>query len=946
MYFKKTLLTFALFAMAMNLLAQRSNGYLAAADKDLLRIKAPLDSFNRRLPVEKVYLHIDKPYYNTGDTLWFKSYLLDGVNLTASKLSGLLYIELNNDSAEVVRRICVPVKDGLSWGQIPLPKTIFREGGYTLRAYTNWMQNFGGDYVFSQRLYIGIPSEQTWLIKSAAKLNKVENKNLLQVNVKLTHADNLLSPVALKQVEVKIYDETHYIYNETMQTGLDGTLNLSHVLKDKAQANKVRVQITSLEKADNYKVVQVPLNLSRDQNIDLQFLPEGGNLVSGLKSTVGFKAIGEDGKSRAIQGGIYDSSGKEVVSFASIHNGMGSFEFTPKSGETYTAKMLKPVSKAFTFPKATAIGTVMHIINTEQAERLKVTIAEMNTIPADSVCYLVGKSRGVIYYTQKVDRNVGEQLIDKKLFPSGITRFTLFEGKTPLNERAVFIDNHDQLIVNIKPHKTAYNKRDSVALNIEVKDKSGFPVQGSFSLAVTDDSQVKADSIGNYGINTSILLNADLKGNIEDPGYYINRKDKQAWQALDNLMLTQGWTGYDWKDIFASARAAEFKVEKKLVVTGLVTNLGKKPIANAPVLISSQKPSFVATTVTDTAGIYQFANLPDIDSGSFFIQASNAKGKKLAMGEVTVDKIRPLPIPDNLNDQVLPWYVNTDSTQVNYTQRRAEKAHEDDYKFTGRVLKEVTIKGKKRLIKDALSPWGADLAFDEQEIKQSAVITFYEFLKQKLPGIKVIDIHRMPTLIWNGNLVDIYVDGSLKHMPIKMNINPTIDELIEQLNSFNIATFKSMEIVFGHPRLPARLKDVYDSERVFLSKAWDEYLYYRSLVLTAKGEGITTIWLRTTSGTGWQTNRVPYAVTYRPLPIMHPLQFYSPKYNVAPGAVIEPDYRTTIHWEPNITTDQNGKAKVSFYTSDIAGKYTVTVAGVDVTGWIGDAQIKINSQKP
>ncbi|NNU34369.1 hypothetical protein HK413_09865 [Mucilaginibacter sp. S1162] len=65
-----------------------------------------------------------------------------------------------------------------------------------------------------------------------------------------------------------------------------------------------------------------------------------------------------------------------------------------------------------------------------------------------------------------------------------------------------------------------------------------------------------------------------------------------------------------------------------------------------------------------------------------------------------------------------------------------------------------------------------------------------------------------------------------------------------------------------------------------------------------------------------------------------------------PGAAIKPDYRATLYWEPNITTDQNGKAKVSFYTSDIASKYTVTVAGVDVTGWIGDSQIKITPQKP
>jgi hypothetical protein len=940
--FKKILLTLAWLTTTLNLFAQQDDLYLKPRNQDLSRIAAPLDSFNRRLPVEKVYLHLDKPYYNIGDTLWFKSYLLDGVNLTPSGLSKLLYIELANDSAEIVRRICIPIKNGVGWGQIPLPKIIFREGGYTLRAYTNWMQNFDDDYVFSQQFYIGIPSEKTWLIKSAASLKQVEDKNQLQVSLKLTHPDNLLSPVALKKVEVKIYDEWHYIYNETMQTGLDGTLNFSHILKDKAEVDKVRVQITSLEKGDNYKVMQVPLSLSRDQNIDLQFLPEGGNLVSGLKSTVGFKAIGEDGKSRAVLGAVYDGSGKEVISFASIHNGMGSFEFTPKPGETYTAKMLKPVIKVFAFPKTSPGGTVMHLTNTEQDGTLRINIVGVNTMIGDTVCYLVGKSRGVLYYSQKVDLNRAELNIDKKLFPAGIARFTLFKGKTPLNERAVFINNHDELIIHITPNKTAYNKRDSVGLNIEVKDRSGFPVQGSFSMAVTDDSQIRADSTGNYSINTSLLLNAELKGNIEDPGYYINRKDKQSWLALDNLLLTQAWTGYDWKDIFAPAKLPQFKVEKELVVTGQVTNLNKKPVVNTQVLISSQKPSFIATTLTDTGGIYQFRKLPDIDSGSFFIQASNAKGKRLAMGEVTVDKFRPIPLPDNATDQVFPWYVNTDRAQVNYIQHQLQKAHGDDYKLTGRVLKEVKIKDKK-ILKDPILSDDADLVFDEQDIKKSAVITLYEFLKQKLPGIKVIDIHRMPTLMWHNTFIDVFVDGTMKHtrLPVKMNMNPTCDELIEQLNLFNIATFKSMEITFGHENYGASLKMANESELNFLSIPRGFYLRDRALVLSAKGEGTTSIYVRTTSGTGWQSNRVPYAVTYRPLPIMHPQQFYRPKYDVKPAA-IDADYRATLHWEPNINTDANGRARVSFYTSDIAGKYTITVSGVDATGGIGDSQIKIN----
>jgi hypothetical protein len=947
----------------------------STGDKGLTMITAPLDSFNRRFPTEKVYLHTDKPYYSIGDTLWFKSYLLDKVNLTGSKMSGLLYVELDSDSSEVVRRISIPIKEGLGWGQIPLTKAIFREGSYTLRAYTNWMQNFGGDYIFNQQLYIGTPSEDTWLVRSATTLNRVADKNQLQVDIKLNRPDAISSPVALKKVEVKIYDEWHYIYKEEMQTGLDGSLKLSQVLKDKADATQVRVQITSLEKDTYGKILQIPLNINRDQKIDLQFLPEGGNLVSGLKSTVGFKALSEDGKGTPVLGGIYDVKGNEVASFAATHNGMGSFEFTPTAGETYTAKILRPVSKVVVFPKIAEAGTVMHISNPEVGDNLSVKLAGLDKLTTDSACYLIGTSRGVVYYSQKVEASKPDIAIAKSLFPSGVARFTLFKGKTPLNERAVFIDNHDQLSITIKPNKNTYNKRDSVGLEIEVKDKSGFPVKGSFSLAVTDDTQVKADSIGNFNIATNLLINAELKGHIENPGYYLNRKDNQAWEALDNLMLTQGWTGYDWKDIFSPVKKQpKFEVEKEFKITGVVTNLSKKPVPNSQVMISSQKPSFVATTVTDMNGRYVFNKLPAIDSGSFFLQANNDKGKARAFGNISVEKFKAPRVPE-ANNKALPWYVNTDSTQLNYIKQRIAKA-KDDPKLTGRVLKEVKIKAKK-IIPESFNRNGAgvsDLAFDEEDIKESAVLNLYQLLKQKLPGLKVIDVKGMPTLIYNKHLVVVQIDGG--GLPIQLNPNPTVEELEEELSRFQVATFKGMEVMYSEKNMvkylaprnswinPSfkgdaiaasenNLKGGYiedDDGNGYGRSGWlyiggfrSGYLEARANVKTNNPPDIAAIDITTKNGNGWFVNKAPGAVTYRPLPVMQPQQFYSPKYNIIPSALVELDSRSTLYWEPNITTDMSGKAKVSFYTSDIKGKYTIKLSGVDITGGIGDATVKLNN---
>ncbi len=121
------------------------------------------------------------------------------------------------------------------------------------------------------------------------------------------------------------------------------------------------------------------------------------------------------------------------------------------------------------------------------------------------------------------------------------------------------------------------------------------------------------------------------------------------------------------------------------------------------------------------------------------------------------------------------------------------------------------------------------------------------------------------------------------------------------------------------------------------------YLERRVNILTNATREIAVITITTANHLGYFRNESPSTVTYRPLPIMHPQQFYSPKYNTAPGAVIVPDYRATLYWEPNIVTDQNGKAKVYFYTSDINGKYTIKVAGVDIAGAIGDGTFKIKN---
>jgi hypothetical protein len=134
----------------------------------LIRTVSTLTKQAEANPVEKVYLHLDKPYYAPGDTIWFKAYTVLGESHKLSALSGVLYAELINESDSVVSRLVLQLDAGLANADFVIPDT-YEPGDYHVRSYTNYMRNAGADYFFDQPVRIGPLSATTTSIKKADK---------------------------------------------------------------------------------------------------------------------------------------------------------------------------------------------------------------------------------------------------------------------------------------------------------------------------------------------------------------------------------------------------------------------------------------------------------------------------------------------------------------------------------------------------------------------------------------------------------------------------------------------------------------------------------------------------------------------------------------------------------------------------------------------------------
>src|SRR6185437_1605319 len=347
--------------------------------------------------------------------------------------------------------------------------------------------------------------------------------------------------------------------------------------------------------------------------IDIQFFPEGGALIYGLASRVAFKAVGSDGLGKNIKGVVVDDQNHEIVQFSARHLGMGAFNLLPVKDKTYKAIITLPDGSVNTvsLPLPSVSGYALQI---KDADSLNIEVrieASRDLVQANRGISLVAQSGNQVYYaaTSKSMSASFFALIPKSKFAPGIVQFTVFSSNgEPLNERLVFIENNDHLKLSIAAGEV-FSPRGKMEINFSAKDQQGRPVFGNFSVAVVDETKAPVNEAAESSIFSSLLLTSDIRGYIEQPGYYFTA-NKQANADLDILMLTQGYHRFEWKQILANtAPPIVYPPEASLGITGYLKTLRGKPVPNGKIsLLSANQGFFMRDTVSNSSGYFAFKN--------------------------------------------------------------------------------------------------------------------------------------------------------------------------------------------------------------------------------------------------------------------------------------------------------------------------------------------------
>lgn len=803
-------------------------------------------------PQEKLHLHTDRSIYVAGDTVWMKAYIVDAMTHESVYKSRYVYVELINPFNQLESRVKLRQDSlGMIYGHMVLQDTL-PSGDYSLRTYTRFMENEGQDYFFRKQIKVLSPLEGSVQLQL---LRDEKGKLSIDFTKKLSG-----EPLPFNHASIFSKDEELYCNKHENRISLphwDG--------KDK----------TLLVKTGNYKQY-ISCDEDNAQDYDVSFMPEGGELIPDALCKVAFKSINTKGLGEDIIGHVIDEKGDTVIVARSFHKGMGFFSFVPIKGKTYrmVCSNESGLNKTFPLPE---VGIEKYALKIKRNKgHFFVSYLSGHKKRNDSLILLVHQ-RGQPKFLQLWMPDTEEWAFDMDAFERGVINFMLLDvyGNV-LSERLAFVFN-EKVHEPVMEDSMEYAPYSKVVLSLYANDLSGTPLNGHASIAVTDNADILPDSTSS--ILSTLLLTSELKGYVEEPHWYFRGTDRKRQEALDMLMLTQGWRRYHFQEVVKDKTfdLPRFSHEENMSIKGrIVSTIRRKPKEKALVRIMAPTEGLIEEVIADNDGVFSLQGFEFSDSTTYIIMAQSANENNNVVLEVEKEEF------PSLNDSLpITSYSHHEYPWQSYLKKVSQRlSYENGMRhiFLDEVV--VTASRKKYVTNYQI---GADKVITEEMIKKSGASTIGTLLRS-LGGFHIF--HSNTLYVLN----ETPLDGNVAWQIMSM-IRPEDIQQIDIIRGMKCAGY------FG-----------------------------------GKQDAIVAITLKSGgAGASWDPVNITHIL---PLGYQKKADFYVPKYDVVDKKdVSDLDLRTTIHWQPDIVFKE-GKAEVLFYTASIPTTYSIVLEGVMQNGCI------------
>ena len=634
-----------------------------------------------------------------------------------------------------------------------------------------------------------------------------------------------------------------------------------------------------------------PITPSQKTYASIQFFPEGGNEVFGFPGKIAFKAVNGDGRGLDCQGVVVNQNNDTVTRFQSLHNGMGNFQLKPEKNSSYYALLrLNDSLVKQKLPDAEEHGFVMNVSEDETGKiqiRVKATPDVNNTN-----VYLFVQTRQVVknILTSQIKDGEATFGVDKKDLGDGISSITLFNSlRQPVCERLVFKRPSQNLFIQAKTDQNRYATRKQVHVNLTTRNGGSEPVAGDCSLSVFMIDSLQ--HVPEQNIISYLFLKSDLRGRIESPEYYFADTGKIVDEALDNLLLTQGWRRFNWNDIFEFKKPFfEFLPEiEGPVVNGKVINKATgSPVGASTAFLSIPGADYAFSSATsDAQGVIRFGFKDIYKNNAIVVQSSLQKDSnyRVDISNSYSDKFSSNPLRS----------LMLSKDQENVLLNRS---------ISNQVENTYSIDKKHQFIKidaDTTSFYGKpDKLYNLDDYTRFQ--TMEEVLREYVEDVRVRKEGNKFIFKVRNRLFGTYFE---EDPLIMLDGIPIVDAT--KIIALDPLKIQKIEVVTHN--------------------------YYLGSSAFA---GIINI--KSYTGEIGATQIDPNSIVVEYEGLQRQREFYAPVYATRDEQESHmPDFRNVLYWAPKIMTGPTGKAELSFYTSDLKGKFAVVIQGISAEGLPGKA---------
>ncbi|HET7002684.1 MAG TPA: hypothetical protein VFI33_15275 [Puia sp.] len=637
---------------------------------------------------------------------------------------------------------------------------------------------------------------------------------------------------------------------------------------------------------------------SGTKKYDIQFFPEGGNLVQQLESKVGFRITDAYGKGLACEGTVLNSAGDTVLHFHPLAMGLGHFVFKPVPGQNYKAiihfQQGDQVVKEL--PDAYANGFVISVLK-ENNPQIAIRVQSSAALDQQDVYLFVhGSHHSLPVKKQKLVNRETIFEIKPEEIEDGISRITLFDesGKT-VCERLYFKYPENKLQISASADQE-YNTRSKIELNLSVTDQSGNPSSADISVAVYRlDSLQQPDELN---ILSYTYLIAEL-GPVEHPSFYFMDHGETRVQEMDNLMLTHGWRRFVWQDVFTqkpipisfSPECYGHIIRGKLVnnISGM-TDKGVTTFLSVP----SARTEF-RVTGSDSMGLVKF-EVPGFYGSEEIILQTDPKEDSTSRVEILS------PFSDRYATSRLPEYIMPSVQSPSLLDQSI--AEQVQHNYAGNNLNRYSMQ-----------PVDTNSFYVEPDEKYyldnyTRFQTMEEVIREYVVSTNVVQRrNRLQLFLANKPQREFFDEAPLI--------------LID-----GVPFFDANEL-FQQDPIKIRRIDLINREYAIGYQSFNGIIS----VTTYKGDL-----------NGIRLNSHPIVLDYPGIPEKR--EFFSPKYETEDQINSRmPDYRTLLYWSPRILMGNENKKTLNFYTSDLPGNYAAVIMGLSEAGIPGTQTVCFKVKK-